>query len=491
MQGLKDMGSGAMEYAGNKAKSLGNAATTGIRAVGSGIGAGLTGGGLRGAADAMDSTYNAGMAKVNQQSAAADAGWDKMNAGGARAGQQIENATNGVSEFVGNSVSRPSTAGIGLRSVGSAIGAGLSGGGLRGAADAMDSTWNAGKAQQAQVQGAADAGWNKMVNNGGATNPNDPEMGNRIAQGLRGVGSVVNPLPAVGAAFGALGSQAGAAQATSAPTVGVTPPVAAPAPAAVAPPPAAPVQPAAPTPGQLQQFQGGTATPYNAQSPLDKAKMQGLMGGQQNWSDNAWARGQMGKSGSAFAMLEKGAAGGLAGAAIKGLKGLGSKLYSSGRAAGSAARNAAKSPQVDDAGQALLNLDGPNPASAYLTSGRHRRRAGVRLGGAADAIEGSAGAQKAINYGGGGLLAGGALLGSNRLGHASGTTEGRASGVAEGFDNGTQVGMASAQSAMQDPGIMGRIADVFTGASGPDMGKAQQQITNNRDSLIQSILAGR
>ena len=486
LQGLKDMGSGALEYAGNKVKSVGNAAAAGLGSIGAGIGAGLSGGGLRGAADAMDSTYNAGMATAKQQGAAADAGWNKMNAGGVRAGQQIENFGNGMSEYVGNSLGAPTDVSVGLRSVGAGLGAGLSGGGLRGAADAMDSVYNSGKAQQSQMLGSADAGWNKMTNNGGATNPNpDPNPWNRV--------------PAGGSAFASLGPSAPQPAAQVAAPPAATPGGTAAQAGQIAAPVTTPAAQSAPTPGQLQQFQGGTTTPFNPKSPLDKAKMQGLMGGQKNWADNAWARGQMGKSGSAlaFAMLEKGAAGGLAGMAVKGLRSVGGKLVDLGRRAKSTAGRTAMTQANQPSATAIGTMDDATRhrivTEARRGVGDSRRNIGRSLQDAAHNLNNSKGAQKAINYGGGGLLGGGALYGSNRLGHASGEIDGRAKGVTEGFDNGTQVGMAAAQAAAPgDPGIMGRLAQVFTGSGGgPDMGAAQQNITNNRDSLIQSILAGR
>ena len=340
-----------------------------------------------------------------------------------------------------------------------------------------------------------------------------------------------------------------------------------------------------PSAEQIAAFRKGTTTKFNPKSQLDRAKMEAMIAGNKDWSENQGARGNMatdraeggaamqynsrGRSGSvvppapqrggldmrdaygtggmgrpmpamppltgiqpkttispdfdsadgmktAFAMLEKGAAGGLAGVAQKAVAGVGKMFQGSANKArkgvadqflkdrnitSQAMKNTAtlQPPKAGVAGpqKAKYRVSGMSDAerkimtaqqrSEVLGTATGRASAGKSLRGAANSIENSKGIQNAINYGGGAALGGAGLYGAHSMGHSSG----REDGMTEGVDNGIQLGLQGAQ-AMQpgDPGFMGRLGDLFTGTqSGPDVATMRQGLSADRDKLIQALIA--
>lgn len=121
---------------------------------------------------------------------------------------------------------------------------------------------------------------------------------------------------------------------------------------------------------------------------------------------------------------------------------------------------------------------------ATRTAGRGHRVAANKLTGAGNSLQQGGAAADAVNIGGGLAAAGGAgALGYN-MGHRS--------GVGQGFDAGADFGVQSmADAAPQDPGVLGRIADVFTGAQGgPDPAAVRASIADNRGSILNQIIRG-
>lgn len=83
----------------------------------------------------------------------------------------------------------------------------------------------------------------------------------------------------------------------------------------------------------------------------------------------------------------------------------------------------------------------------------------------------------ALGVGGAGLL-----YGSNRIGHSSGLDE----GTSKGFDTGVDYGIQAAQqNAPQDPGILGRILNVFRGqGEQPSAASLQAMLDHNKASIL-------
>lgn len=270
-----------------------------------------------------------------------------------------------------------------------------------------------------------------------------------------------------------------AAPAPAAPDAPAAQPVAmsptTPAPKVPAPTPIASTRP---TQAQLAAFRRGTASQFDPNSRVDRAKMQALMGGQKNWAVK-----------SAFASLghEKPAA---AKAVGKGMSWLAAKL-------GGAAQKA-KALAGTKALQVNPNLIGTADEATKLrlvqeaqdAAGKLRLGAAGRLERGAKALEESKTLQKILNYGTGGTVAGAGLYGANRLGNEAGFRE----GAGKGFDLGVQTGVQQmAQSQAENaPGVLDRIANVFTGDGATvDPGVAYGNIGNNRDELLRQLLANR
>lgn len=100
----------------------------------------------------------------------------------------------------------------------------------------------------------------------------------------------------------------------------------------------------------------------------------------------------------------------------------------------------------------------------------------------------SAGLKNTVNYTVPAVGGGAALYGSNRMGHSSGKEE----GVGIGYDKGADAGLQTAIANMpQDPGILGRIMDVFTGTQGgPDIDSLKQLLASGREDALKTILRG-
>ncbi len=109
------------------------------------------------------------------------------------------------------------------------------------------------------------------------------------------------------------------------------------------------------------------------------------------------------------------------------------------------------------------------------------------LGKAHESVKGTG--KLGIGLSAGGLgLAGGAIAG-NQVGHANGMNEGVTAGVDAGMERGVNAAQASQPG---DPGVLGRLLDVFRGQSqGPDSQTVLRNLQGDKDSLIKSILAGR
>lgn len=267
--------------------------------------------------------------------------------------------------------------------------------------------------------------------------------------------------------------------------------------------PASPSGPAAaPSPEQIAAFRKQTGSRFDPKSKMDMQNMRRLMGGagtinrQQYGTGMQMAGPQPTLAKSAFASLEKGAAGGLAGVAQKAVGGVGKFLTRSGtkakRTAATTSLQGNGFGSLSEARRSGLSPDVVNGAlddakTAVKNTGNTRKGVGSALSGHADTIGSSKGVQNAINYGGGAAVAGGGLYGAHSIGHSSG----RESGLTEGVDQGMELGMQGAQ-AMQpgDPGFMGRLGDLFTGTqAGPDADTMRQGMMSQRDKLIQSLIS--
>lgn len=90
----------------------------------------------------------------------------------------------------------------------------------------------------------------------------------------------------------------------------------------------------------------------------------------------------------------------------------------------------------------------------------------------------SPGVKLGLGAGAGGV----ALYGSNRIGHSGGLNEGMSKGYDTGVDYGIQ---AAQQSAPQDPGILGRILNVFRGqGEQPSAASLQAMLEQNKSSIL-------
>lgn len=306
---------------------------------------------------------------------------------------------------------------------------------------------------------------------------------------------------------------------TPAPTPAPTTPGVVPAAPATPPPlPAAGARPPVPTITDQHRaaFQRGTRSTYDPNSWLDRNKMDALLRGQRNWANNANARnvgrGQrydwMSKSGgeniTPFAALEKEAM----------LKGVGNILRWGGgklRRSGAKARQSGKTrggggDDVIELGGPTGRAPGPNATTSEMIlhptanrvptaarmAGEGRLGLGNKLKGMGNSLDDWAAANpglaRAINIGVPTGAAGIGMYGANRMGHSSG----RELGIGEGYDVGSQIGAQLAlQAQPKDPGILGRILDVFTGQEkGPDYATIQGLLDSHRSQILPAILKG-
>ena len=246
-----------------------------------------------------------------------------------------------------------------------------------------------------------------------------------------------------------------------------------------------PGQPAAPAATPAQNQPGGINISYQPTPMFDQMQHSG--------------------SYTPFAALEKSAAGGLAGGAQKLLQWGSQRLGRSASKAKATAGSRARQARMDELGnmklrptaqerQRLALAEGNLAArNAMDAAGNWRVAAGRRLGAARRGIENSPLAQKAINYGGLGT----GLVGANLLGRGAGHRRGHAAGMEEGaaagFDLGRDLGIETALSQIpQDPGILGRILNVFRGQSaGPGSDAIRALLAGDmRDQALDLILSG-
>ena len=84
-------------------------------------------------------------------------------------------------------------------------------------------------------------------------------------------------------------------------------------------------------------------------------------------------------------------------------------------------------------------------------------------------------------------LGGAGLLGANRIGYSSGVGE----GTSLGYDAGSEAGLQAGLSATQDPGVLGRILDVFRGqGGGADPAMLRHALQAGKGDILSSILKG-
>lgn len=416
---------------------------------------------------AIDSAYNAGAGAINSAANAVNSAAESVAA-------PVYNAYNTAANAVGDAVNtgrnRAITAGRMIANqygtIPSAIGAAIQGG-QQGAAEGLGSA----------AKGAIDA-FGQSINNSAAARDG------LVADFSKGV--VTNLRTAQPAAPAAKATPVAPAAQPAAPAVQPAAPAAPAAqPVAMSPTTPAPKVPAPtpiastrPTQAQLAAFRRGTASRFDPNSKVDRAKMQALMGGQKDWAVK-----------SAFAALgqEKQAT---AKAVGKGMGWLAAKL-------GGAAQKA-KALAGSKALQVNPNLLGTADEATKLrlvqeaqdAAGKLRLGAAGRLERGAKALEESKTLQKILNYGTGGTVAGAGLYGANRMGNEAGYRE----GAGQGFDLGVRTGIEKMTEAQGEnaPGVLDRIANVFTGNSGNvDPGVAYGNIGNSRDELLRQLLANR
>lgn len=220
----------------------------------------------------------------------------------------------------------------------------------------------------------------------------------------------------------------------------------------------------------------------------------------------------MGKS-AAFAALggsemEKAAFTGLGKLVGRGVSRLGKRLFRSGRQAQQGARNkkydkmhATWKDQPSNAGQTISR-----DSQQWMKEIARERTAGIggsRMGSGKsiydlgrrsqtdDLVARSLGIGTTAAAGGVGA-AGLGMYGANRMGHSSGKEEGFNTGKSQGFDLGVDQGIYHTMANQpQDPGWLGRIADVFTGQErGIDPQQIQAMLAENKDSILSQLMQG-
>lgn len=442
-----------------------NAAKTnalqGLAATGAGVGAVLSGRADE-AGQAADKKWNEYEQYKNQQNQRADQGWNKAT---------------GYLEGAGNRLAKPfAMIGAGVQ--------GLSEGGWAGAAEALNN--------QAQASNGMIAANDKQVATGQQQSW-DPSASAPVRK--------APTTPATPAAPAAPANPVAAAPAT---------PAAPAAPAAQSPAPrledaiktiGASPNSGGPIQAQLEQFRRGTGTRFNPKSWLDRNKMNALMSGNRNWSDNqsaraagsnqryAWANGAQ-KSASAFAALDhtglqKEA---LARGVMRGLGWVGSRLARSGNAAKQLAREAA--PVVGGAKNEILDMR--NVTNAAKGVGNKRLNMAGKLDDLGKKISDSPKIQKAINYGGGAALGGAGLYGANRMGYSSGSQDGFQTGAGQGLDAGMRAGVESAlaSQAANQPGYLANLWNSILGqaSGGMNADVALGDLSKRRSDILNFLM---
>jgi hypothetical protein len=254
-----------------------------------------------------------------------------------------------------------------------------------------------------------------------------------------------------------------------------SPPAAAPAWAGTtaARPGAAPAPSGAPDPAMWAKYHGkGKANAYNPNSKMDVAKWTNMQNAQRSGGSvlaaaNApWQTKRASLTPFACFDMQKEAGG------LEVLKRVGSAVAKRGQPAVSAATRRA-GPEIK---MTML----PNPVTKALP-GTATAKASPEAREILNKIEReglSPGVKLGLGAGAGGV----ALYGSNRMGRNSGLTEGLDKGYNTGVDYGIQ---AALQNAPQDPGILGRILNVFRGqGEQPSAAALQAMLEQNKASIL-------
>lgn len=194
-------------------------------------------------------------------------------------------------------------------------------------------------------------------------------------------------------------------------------------------------------------------------------------------------------------------AGGLTSLAQKAVKAVGKKVTKWGQGAANEAadvknlaqkaqRSAARAPGRANNKEKMMaqaNADSlAEDAAALVGAGEGRLAAGAKLKGWAKSMNKIPdGARKAIDWGVPVVGGGAALIGSNRMGRSSGLDE----GTSKGFDAGSAYGIRAAQQyAPQDPGILGRIMNVFRGqGEQPSAAALQALLEQNKSEILAQL----
>jgi hypothetical protein len=151
------------------------------------------------------------------------------------------------------------------------------------------------------------------------------------------------------------------------------------------------------------------------------------------------------------------------------------------------ARTAAKSLTGKGSGKQRSMLKNLTPGEFGKIQGIGQTRMGMsdRLGRMGDWLNDNQGIARGLNIGLPTVGIGAGLYGANRMGHSSGMEQ----GLSQGFDTGADYGIqASLANMPQDPGFLGRIADVFTGQQrGPQAYDIQSLLDTNKSQILQQL----
>jgi hypothetical protein len=225
-----------------------------------------------------------------------------------------------------------------------------------------------------------------------------------------------------------------------------------------------------------------TYTPAQYRASLKRTPMGGMIAKRASLTPFA-CFDSMTKSANPAATAAKGATG-IAGWLSKLLGGGAQKLRASaGKAKGLAYT------EGHTAGDKLLRAQGGQAVGPHLAGleassavGNSRNSLADVLGGAGKTIADNPNLQKGINIGVPVVGGGAALYGSNRMGRSSGLDEGLSKGYNTGVDYGIQ---AAQQNAPQDPGVLGRIMNVFRGqGEQPSAAALQAMLDQNKASIL-------
>jgi hypothetical protein len=204
---------------------------------------------------------------------------------------------------------------------------------------------------------------------------------------------------------------------------------------------------------QFRKQHGGT---FDPNSRVDRQKMQAM---QQK---------------SAFETLgmEKEAIAG----SISKLLGMGGKALSR---SGQSAKAVAGMKSLGNSPPGLITQEAADAAKKLYSTGDRRLGFGRALTDAADEINATPWIRNTINAGG--LTAGG--VGAYSLGSNRGERRGVGKGLTEG------IGIGAAHAYKPDPGVLGRLGQLFTGTPEADMSALDAWLNENKDEVIKKILS--